>query len=98
MHPETLVTPTTAGLTSAFGPEQTQTSGHFRPIPPNGRRVVLTRPSTHDGGVTSTSLRPQLGCAGSSRTDALSMSTFLISNLERFWPSRRGHAFDELCR
>jgi len=22
----------------------------------------------------------------------------LVVDLERFWPSRRGHAFDELCR
>jgi hypothetical protein len=22
----------------------------------------------------------------------------VMTDLERFWPSRRGHAFDELCR
>lgn len=22
----------------------------------------------------------------------------LVTDLERFWPSRRGHAFDEFCR
>lgn len=22
----------------------------------------------------------------------------LLTDLERFWPSRRGHAFDEFCR
>jgi hypothetical protein len=27
-----------------------------------------------------------------------SMSGSLITDLERFWPSRRGHAFDEFCR
>jgi hypothetical protein len=27
-----------------------------------------------------------------------SMSSLLVTDLERFWPSRRGHAFDEYCR
>jgi hypothetical protein len=27
-----------------------------------------------------------------------SMSEHLFTGLELFWPSRRGHAFDELCR
>ncbi|MGH3613237.1 MAG: hypothetical protein ACRDRK_11715 [Pseudonocardia sp.] len=27
-----------------------------------------------------------------------SSTLVLIADLERFWPSRRGHAFDELCR
>jgi hypothetical protein len=48
--------------------------------------------------VTSTSLRLQPGCAAGRRADASSMSTFLVTDLERFWPSRRGHAFDEFCR
>jgi len=26
------------------------------------------------------------------------MSNVLVTDLERFWPSRRGHAFDEFCR
>jgi hypothetical protein len=47
--------------------------------------------------VTSTSLLPQPGRAGTRRADASSTS-FLVTDLERFWPSRRGHAFDELCR
>jgi hypothetical protein len=27
-----------------------------------------------------------------------SLGTYLATDLERFWPSRRGHAFDEFCR
>ena len=27
-----------------------------------------------------------------------SMRMYLTTDLERFWPSRRGHAFDEFCR
>jgi hypothetical protein len=27
-----------------------------------------------------------------------SMTGHLFTGLERFWPSRRGHAFDEFCR
>jgi hypothetical protein len=27
-----------------------------------------------------------------------SMTANLLPDLERFWPSRRYHAFDELCR
>jgi hypothetical protein len=41
-------------------------------------------------------LLPQPGHAGFRRADAASMSG--VTDLERFWPSRRGHAFDELCR
>jgi hypothetical protein len=26
------------------------------------------------------------------------MTSWLSTDLERFWPSRRGHAFDEFCR
>jgi len=26
------------------------------------------------------------------------MTAELLPDLEEFWPSRRGHAFDELCR
>ncbi len=33
----------------------------------------------------------------SRRAPAASMRTFLVTDLMRFWPSRRGHAFDELC-
>jgi hypothetical protein len=43
--------------------------------------------------VTSTAHLP----AGSRRADA-SKVAYLVSDLERFWPSRRGHAFDEFCR
>jgi len=56
--------------------------------------VVLDRSGTHDGVVISTPLHPQPGRAGARRT-ASSMSGL---DLERFWPSRRGHAFDEFCR
>jgi hypothetical protein len=57
----------------------------------------LSTRATHDGAVTSTQLCPQ-GPAVSRRADLASMSGFLVTDLERFWPSRRGHAFDEFCR
>lgn len=74
-----------------------QTYGHFRAIPGAGHRLVLRRPGTHDGRVTTTPLLPQPGHAGS-RREHVSMSGYLYSDLQRFWPSRRGHAFDEFCR
>jgi hypothetical protein len=44
--------------------------------------------------VPSTALLPQLVRPAG---DA-SMTGNLRPNLERFWPSRRGHAYDEFCR
>jgi hypothetical protein len=44
--------------------------------------------------VSSSDLVP----AGGRRASELSMRAFLHSDLERFWPSRRCHAFDEFCR
>jgi len=46
----------------------------------------------------STPLLPQLGGAVFRRALESSMSGSLFTDLERFWPSRRGHAFDEFCR
>ncbi|MEJ3652664.1 hypothetical protein WEH80_06745 [Actinomycetes bacterium KLBMP 9759] len=48
--------------------------------------------------MTLTPLRPQPGRAALRHADIASMECFLFTGLERFWPSRRGHAFDELCR
>ena len=59
--------------------------------------LSLSTRATHDGAVTSTQLCPP-GPAASPRGDLASMSGFLVTDLERFWPSRRGHAFDEFCR
>ena len=47
--------------------------------------------------MTSTPLRAQPGHPGLRETDA-SLSGLPVTDLERFWPSRRGHAFDEFCR
>jgi hypothetical protein len=44
-------------------------------------------PTTHDGVVTTTA-PPQEPCR----------SVFGVRDLEEFWPSRRGHAYDEFCR
>lgn len=68
-------------------------SGRLAIVPERGRRIVLIFSDTHDGGVTSKPLR-----AGPPRADAASMSGVLFCDLERFWPSRRCHAFDEYCR
>jgi hypothetical protein len=47
--------------------------------------------------VTSTELPVQPATAGPRRGDRMS-TPILVADLERFWPSRRGHAFDEFCR
>jgi hypothetical protein len=44
--------------------------------------------------VSSTAQLP----AGPRRAPAASMTAFLGIDLEWFWPSRRGHAYDEFCR
>jgi hypothetical protein len=50
--------------------------------------------ATHDGVVSSTAQpAPPTRSAG-----AASMTANLLPDLEEFWPSRRCHAFDELCR
>jgi hypothetical protein len=46
------------------------------------------------GDVPTTSLPPQLARAAGDPSSTHN----LLPDLERFWPSRRGHAFDELCR
>jgi hypothetical protein len=81
----------------AYRPAGEVVSVHFVRFPPLGRLVVLPPDGTHDGAVTSTQVCPQ-GPAVSRRADLASMSGFLVTDLERFWPSRRGHAFDEFCR
>ncbi|WP_214368173.1 hypothetical protein [Pseudonocardia sp. H11422] len=52
--------------------------------------------------MSPTVLRPQSVAAGARRDDgasaAASVTRILVADLERFWPSRRGHAFDEFCR
>ena len=59
--------------------------------------VVLSRvrDTPHDGVVRTTLpaavLTPSGGRDGASTRNA-------AANLKRFWPSRRGHAFDEFCR
>src|SRR4051812_42195728 len=54
--------------------------------------LSLSPAPTHDGEVTSTLLCPW----GHAATRRAAMSG--VTDLERFWPSRRGHAFDEFCR
>jgi hypothetical protein len=73
--------------------ELEQKSGHFRAVPHRGHPVVLDISGTHDGVVSSSAPLS----AGPHRRSELSMRAFLHSDLERFWPSRRGHAFDEFC-
>jgi hypothetical protein len=69
-------------------------SGHFPAFSQVGRPVVLLRTGTHDGHMSSTAQQP----AGPRRAADVSMTAYLCSDLEWFWPSRRGHAYDEFCR
>jgi hypothetical protein len=48
---------------------------------------------THDGVVSSAAQH-----APSTRAAGEASMTVLLPDLEEFWPSRRCHAFDELCR
>ncbi|MCW0213670.1 MAG: hypothetical protein OJJ54_09935 [Pseudonocardia sp.] len=48
--------------------------------------------------MSAVSLPPRLARPGSRRAEAFAVSPLRASDLELFWPSRRGHAFDEFCR
>jgi hypothetical protein len=66
-------------------------SGHFTGFPQVGRVVAAAPRATHDGRVTPTDVR----CAACRRDADVAA---LRPDLEPFWPSRRGHAYDEFCR
>ena len=71
-----------------------QTSGHFRAVPERGHPVELRERAYHDGVVSSLA-QPT---ADLRRVPGVSMRAFLGVDLEWYWPSRRCHAYDELCR
>jgi hypothetical protein len=78
------------------GPAIDNDSDIWQPIPRGGRCLVSNRSATHDWPMTP-SQRPQpAGPAAVRRVRPL--TALLVTNLEGFWSSRRGHAFDELCR
>jgi hypothetical protein len=58
-------------------------------------RLSFAFEASHDGVVRTTlpsaAPTPSGGRSGASTRNA-------AADLERFWPSRRGHAFDEFCR
>jgi hypothetical protein len=56
-----------------------------------GRRLSRTASTAHDGRVTSAA-QQGLGARRAAAGDALPST-----DLEWFWPSRRGHAYDEWC-
>jgi len=62
---------------------------------PQRGHPVVTCPFTPDHGGVSSTAAPTDGLRAVA--DA-SMTSWLTTDLERFWPSRRGHAFDEFCR
>ncbi|HVH21578.1 MAG TPA: hypothetical protein VNA11_03895 [Pseudonocardia sp.] len=47
--------------------------------------------------MTSTPSGARPGLPGPREADAL-LCGLPVTDLKRFWPSRRGHAFDEFCR
>jgi len=51
--------------------------------------------ASHDGVVRTTLPAPEPTRAGGRRGASTRNAAV---DLERFWPSRRGHAFDEFCR
>jgi hypothetical protein len=63
-------------------------------VPQRGHLLVVDRWTTHDGVMSSTA---QDASFTRSAGEA-SMTANLLPDLERFWPSRRCHAFDEFCR
>ena len=79
------------------GPDRGAHAGRSPDISRRSRRsdalLSWDGPARTMGPVSSTAQQP----AGVRRAD-VSMTAYLSSDLERFWPSRRGHAFDEFCR
>jgi hypothetical protein len=75
-------------------PRPLDMSGLFRGVPRFGRPVVPRRSTTHDEVVSTIATAPEPG--GSIPRAALTGN--LRPDLEWFWPSRRGHAYDEFCR
>lgn len=71
-----------------------QSSGHSLHVPQRGRAVVPDAPASHDGGVIRTATAQEPPRSG----PPAAMTGNLRPDLERFWPSRRGHAYDEFCR
>jgi hypothetical protein len=66
----------------------------YAAISQRGHPLVVDQTTTHDGEVSSTAqAAPLTRSAGE-----MSMTANLLPDLERFWPSRRCHAFDEFCR
>jgi hypothetical protein len=59
-----------------------------------GHLLVVDQTTTHDGEVSSTAQDAPLARSAGEE----SMNANLLPDLERFWPSRRCHAFDEFCR
>jgi hypothetical protein len=66
----------------------------YSAISQRGHHLVVDQTTTHDGEVSSTVLDAPLARFAGGR----SMTANLLPDLERFWPSRRCHAFDEFCR
>ena len=64
--------------------------GHLTSFPLIGHSVADVAACLDDDSVTGPATAPSGRYAS---TQAL-----VATDLERFWPSRRGHAFDELCR
>ena len=71
-----------------------ESSGQSPRVPQRGRAVVPDRGASHDGAVTGTVTEQEPPRSGR----AAAMTGNLRPDLERFWPSRRGHAYDEFCR
>lgn len=63
-------------------------SGHLAGVPGSGRAVVRSGDAAQDEVVPLTATAPERVASGGT----------LRPDLEEFWPSRRGHAYDELCR
>lgn len=56
-----------------------------------------------DGGLSPRRERPTMDDVmptepSAARAGMPAAPSVLLTDLERFWPSRRGHAFDEFCR
>lgn len=67
-------------------------------VPQPGRRLVLSGFAAHDGGMTTTGEHADRAVVSGRSAANPAVSRHLVTHLERFWPSRRMNAFDELCR
>lgn len=70
----------------------------FGDVPQPGRRLVLSGSAAHDGAMATIGEHADRARVPERSAADPAVSRYLVTHLERFWPSRRMDAFDEFCR